>query len=61
MKTSKAPEVAVRTQPPTGNNEENAGNLFVRQVSDLSLTAMEILEEQREELDPEAPVRAFVP
>jgi hypothetical protein len=61
MKTSKAPEAAVRTQSPTGNNGENAGFLFVRQVSDLSLLAMEILAKQREELNPDAPVRTFVP
>ena len=61
MKTSTAPEVAVRTQPPTGNKGENARYLFVRQVRDLSLPAMEILEEQREDLGPDAPVRAFVP
>jgi len=44
-----------------GNEVESARDLFVRQVSDRALPAVQILSEQRANLEPDAPVRIFVP
>ncbi len=55
------PRTRSSLEPAFESEVETAQVLFVRQVEDRTLSAAQVLEEQRASLNPDAPIQIFVP